>query len=405
MPMPSQRKPSLGYVFATTFADVVGYGLMIPVLPRLLASLTGSDIGTAALYGGSLAFAYAIVQVFFAPLLGNLGDRFGRRPVLVVSLLPMGIDALLLAFAPSVGWLYVGKMIGGTVGGSYGVASAYLADCTPPDKRSRAFGIINAAAGAGIIVGPVIGGLLSKYDPLLPCYVASALSVANIIYAILFVPESLGRGHRRPFEWKRANPVGTVLSLRKNRIIRGLVIAMGFFYIASDAIEGVWPYFTTEKFGWTEEQTGWSLGVMGSLFALVQGVICPMVLPRLGKRRGIFLGLIIQAAAFVGFAFACRVWMIYALMVPYAVGTIFGPAIQSAMANRTPETGQGELQGGLSALRNITSVIGPPAMAWLFAFFTRAGASVYFPGMPFLLGAVMIVAALLVVNRYLPTND
>lgn len=404
MPLPHNRKPALGYVFATTFADVFGYGLMMPVLPRLIAGLTGSDIGTAALYGGWLAFAYAIVQIFFAPLLGNLGDRRGRRPVLALSLLPLGIDALLLSFAPSAGWLFAGKILGGTVGGSYGAASAYLADCTVPEKRSRAFGFINAAAGAGVVVGPVIGGLLAKTDPYLPCYVAAALSAANILYALLFVPESLGREARRPFEWRRANPVGAVVALRRSPLIRGLVVAMGLFYVASDAMESVWSYFTIERFAWTEQQIGWSMGAMGLAFALVQGVVCPLLLPRIGDRRAVYLGLGLQMAALVGFGLAVRGWMLYAMLLPYAAGTVFGPAMQSMMANRTPDTAQGELQGGLSALRNMTSIVGPPLMTGLFAFFTREGAGVYFPGAPYLFAAAVMLAAFLVARRALRTK-
>ena len=382
------------------FTDMFGFGLLLPLLPRIIAGMTGADIATAALYGGWLAFVFSGVQFLFAPMLGNLGDRFGRRPIILMSLIPLGMDAMLLAFAPSVVWLFAGKILGGTIGGSYTAVAAYVADMTPAQKRSRNFAFLNAAVGLGAVFGPVTGGLLAQYSLYLPCYIAVALSFAGTLYVYFLLPESLGKSRRRNFEIKRANPLGAFRFLRKNPVIWFLTLAMGAFYFAADSIENVWSYYTIEKFDWSEQTIGYSLGLTGLIFAFVQGVVCPLLLPRIGNRRGILAGLAVQAATFVLIAFACRGWMLFALLVPYTSGSIFGPAVQSLTANSTPDNEQGELQGGMAVVRNLVSVVAPLITTGLFFLFSDRDAAVYFPGAPFLFSALILICAIFIVRRH-----
>ncbi len=373
--------------------------MMFPSLPRLISGLIHSDIGVAAGYGGWLIFTFGLVQFFFAPLLGNLGDRFGRRPVLLLSLFPLGIDGLAAAFAPSIGWLFAGKIIGGTIAGSFSLASAYVADITASENRSKAFGFLNASAGIGFIVGPVVGGLLAKYGLHIPFMVAAFLSVINIVYTFFFVPESLGSGKRRNFTWMRSNPAGAFLHLRKMPAVAGLIVAIGLLQIAGDTLESVWTYFTIEKFSWKEETIGYSLGCLGLMFALVQGLLCPILLPRIGDKKSVYTGLAIQCVTFILIAFVCKGWMIFALTVPFALSSIYGPAMQGIVSNRVSDTEQGELQGSLSALNNVTSIIGPPVLTSIFAVFTGAGCWFYFPGMPFVLAAFLVLIAGILVQK------
>ena len=380
------------------FTDVFGFGMMLPLLPRIIAGMTGANIATAALYGGWLVFVFSGVQFFFAPMLGNLGDRFGRRPVILMSLIPLGLDATLLAFAPSVAWLFAGKILGGTIGGSYTAAAAYVADITPSPKRSRNFALLNAAVGSGAVCGPVCGGLLAQYSFYLPCYIAVGLSLAGILFVCFLLPESLGKSRRRSFEIKRANPLGAFRFLHKNPVVWLLALAMGAFYLAADPIENVWSYHAIEKFDWSEQTIGYSLGLMGLMFALVQGVICPLLLPRLGSRRSMLVGLSVQAATFFLIAFACRGWMLFALLVSYASGSIFGPAVQSLAANSTPDNEQGELQGGMAVVRSLVSVVAPLISTGLFFLFSDRDAAIYFPGAPFLLSSLMLICAIMIVK-------
>ncbi len=395
----NQLKYSLPLICITVFIDVVGYGMMFPALPRLISELTHSDTGTAAGYGGWLIFTFGLVQFFFAPVLGNLGDRFGRRPVLLLSLFPLAIDGLMAAFAPAIGWLFAGKIIGGTIGGSFSLASAYVADITTSDERSKSFGFLNAAVGIGFIIGPVVGGLLAKHGLHFPFIIASVLSLINVIYTFFFVRESLTTEKWREFKWKRSNPVGVFLNLKKIPAVAGLIVAIGLLQIAGDTLESVWSYFSIEKFDWNEEIIGYSLGSLGLMFALVQGVMCPILLPKLGDKKSIYLGLILQCITFILIAFVFNGWMIFALTIPFALSSIYGPALQGITSNRVSDTEQGELQGGLSALNNVTSIIGPPILTGIFAAFTGDNNLFYFPGMPFIFAACLVVVASILVRK------
>ncbi len=393
--MTVKREAALGFIFVTLLVDSIGLGIIIPIMPKLLQTLSRSDISTAAKYGGWLMFAYAIMQFLFAPVLGGLSDRYGRRPVLLISLLGLGIDYLFLAWAPTLAWLFLGRIIAGVCGASFTTGSAYIADVSTPEKRAQNFGMIGAAFGVGFILGPVIGGLFSDLGLRAPFIVAAVLSLLNFVYGLIVLPESLLKENRRPFEWKRANPVGSLMHLRKYPAISGLIISIVLIYIAAYAVQSNWTFYTIQKFQWTEKMVGYSLGVVGVLIAVVQGGLIRKIIPALGQKNSVYVGLLLYALGFTLFAFATEGWMMFLFLVPYCLGGICGPALQGIMSNSVPANEQGELQGALTSLMSVTSIIGPVMMTNLFSYFTKPGAPVHFPGAPFLLGAVLTLVSIL----------
>ncbi|UYZ63860.1 TCR/Tet family MFS transporter [Hymenobacter weizhouensis] len=395
------RKPALAFIFITLLLDVIGFGIIIPVLPKLITHLTGGTLSDASRYGGWMMFAFASMQFFFSPVLGNLSDQYGRRPVLLTALFGFGIDYLFLAFAPSIGWLFVGRIVAGITGASFTTASAYIADISTPENRAQNFGMIGAAFGMGFIIGPVLGGKLAQFGHQAPFLAAAGLTLLNWLYGFFVLPESLPKEQRRPFDWKRANPIGSLRQLRKYPVILGLVGALVPIYIASHATQGTWSYFTMYRFGWTEDQVGNSLGAVGLLSGLVQGVLIRYSAPRLGMKRSVLLGLGLYAVGFTLFAFATHGWMMFAFLVPYCLGGIAVPALQGIMSGQVPPSEQGELQGALTSLVSLTSIIGPPLMTNLFSFFTGPKAPVHFPGAAFLTGAMLTVVSLLMAIRSL----
>jgi len=401
MKLQRNHNAALGFVFVTVLIDIIGFGIIFPIIPKLIANLIGGDISVAAEYGGWLIFAYALMQFIFAPILGNLSDRFGRRPVLLISLFTLGIDCIFMAFAPTIFWLFIGRIIGGMTGGCYSVASAYVADISTPEKRSQNFGLLSAAFGLGFIIGPVIGGLLVRWGTHTPFLVAAALSLLNVLYGYFVLPESLSKEKRRKFEWRRASPIGAFLQLRKFPVIAGLLIAYTFVYIAGHAMESIWAYFTIERFEWNEEMIGYSLGFLGLTLALVQGLLVRVIIPKLGEKRAVYIGLGIECIALMMFAFASEGWMIFVFTIPYALSGIAGPALQSITSSQVPESTQGELQGGMASLISLTAIISPPIMTYLFAIFSGKGAPFYFPGMPFAFGALLVAVGLFFAYRTL----
>ncbi|KAA9332994.1 TCR/Tet family MFS transporter [Hymenobacter busanensis] len=399
--MADKRQAALGFIFITLLIDVIGFGIIIPVLPKLISQLTGEPLSAAARYGGWLMFAFAGMQFLFSPVLGNLSDQFGRRPVLLTALFGFGLDYLFLAFAPSVEWLFVGRVIAGITGASFTTASAYIADISTPENRAQNFGMIGAAFGLGFIIGPVIGGLLGHYGARVPFLAAAGLSLLNWLYGFFVLPESLPKENRRPFDWKRANPIGSLRQLRKYPVILGMVASLVLVYIAAHATQSTWSYFTMYQFHWNEKWVGYSLGAVGLMTALVQGVLIRYINPKLGPKRSVFLGLGFYALGFLLFAFAGQSWMMFVFLVPYCLGGIAGPALQGIMSGQVPPTEQGELQGALTSLMSVTSIIGPPLMTNLFAYFTGTSAPVHFPGAAFLAGAVLTVISLLLAMRSL----
>jgi DHA1 family tetracycline resistance protein-like MFS transporter len=361
------------------------------VLPTLIESLVHGNISVVSQWGGFLTFAYAIMQFIFAPIIGALSDKYGRRPVLLLSLLGFGIDYIFLSFAPTIGWLFVGRIIAGITGASFTTASAYIADISSPEDRAKNFGLIGAAFGLGFIIGPVIGGLLGSFGPRIPFMVAAGLSLLNALYGYFVLPESLSKENRRKFMWKRANPFGAFMQLKKYPAIGGLVFSFLLVYIAGHAVQSNWTFFSIEKFGWSETIIGLSLGVFGVLIAIVQGGLIRVINPRLGNEKSVYVGLALYALGLLLFAFASQSWMMFLFMIPYCLGGIAGPALQSIITGHVPPNEQGELQGILTSLMSATSIIGPLVMTNLFAFFTKPNAPVHFPGVSFLLGSILMM--------------
>src|SRR6476661_1803411 len=391
--MASQRSPALGFIFVTLLIDVSGLGIIIPVVPTLIRQLTGEGLSQAAVYSGWLTFAYAGAQFCFAPVMGGLSDKLGRRPVLLAALLGLGLDYIFLSFAPTLAWLFVGRVVAGITGASFTTATAYIADISTPENRAQNFGMVGAAFGLGFIIGPVIGGFLGSFGPRVPFVVAACLSLLNALYGFFVLPESLPKEQRRKFEWRRANPLGSLLHLRKYPAITGLIFSLILVYIAAHAVQSNWTFYTIEKFGWSEKLIGLSLGAVGLLTAVVQGGLIRFINPRLGNERSVYVGLGLYGFGLLLFAFASQSWMMFLFLVPYCFGGIAGPALQSIIAGNVPPNEQGELQGALTSLMSATSIIGPPLMTNLFAYFTRPNAPVRFAGAPFLLGALLMVGS------------
>lgn len=387
----SGRSAAVGFIFITLLIDIIGWGIIIPVIPTLLEELAHVDVSGASRIGGWLTFAYAFTQFFFAPIVGNLSDKYGRRPVILASLLGFTADYILLALAPNLTWLFVGRILAGITGASITTASAYIADVSTPETRSKNFGMIGAAFGLGFIIGPVLGGLLGQYGARVPFYAAAALCLINFIYGYFILPESLDKEHRRPFQWKRANPVGSLIQIKKYPSLAGLIAALVFVYIAAHAVQSNWSFFTMYRFGWDERMVGISLGVVGMLVALVQGLLIRYTAPRLGNVKSILLGLSLYAVGMFLFSFATQGWMMFAILVPYCLGGIAGPSLQSVISGNVSPREQGELQGALTSLMSATSIIGPPLMTGLFYTFTRPTAPLHFPGAPFFLAGILLV--------------
>lgn len=398
------KKAAIGFIFITLLIDVIGFGIVIPVFPSLIMELTGEGLSVASEYGGWLLFAYAFIQFIFSPIVGGLSDQFGRRPILLASLFGFGIDYLFLAFAPSIWWLFVGRVIAGVMGASFTTGAAYIADVSPVEKRSQNFGLIGAAFGLGFIIGPVIGGVLGQYGPRVPFIAAAVMSGLNWLYGYFILPESLPKEKRRKFDIKRANPAGSLIQMKKYPLLIGLFSALVFVYIASHAVQGTWAYLTMLKFEWDEAMVGYSLGFVGLISALVQGVLIRSLIPRLGQENAVYLGMVLYTVGLVCFAFATQSWMMFAFCIPYCLGGITGPAIQGIMSSQVADNQQGELQGAMSSMMSATAIVGPPLMTTLFAFFTKDNAPLFFPGAPMMAGAIFTTIGLLLTLRTMKIN-
>jgi DHA1 family tetracycline resistance protein-like MFS transporter len=393
------RKAAVGFIFITLLIDVMGWGLIIPVMPHLIAELRNIPINEASPSGAWLISAYAITQFICAPLIGNLSDKYGRRPILLSSLFGFGIDYLFLAFAPTYGWLFIGRIIAGITGASFTTASAYIADVSTPENRAKNFGMIGAAFGLGFILGPLLGGLLSGWGIRAPFYAAAILCLLNWLYGYFVLPESLSLEHRRAFDWKRANPLGSLRLFQRYKVVGGLAFSFFLIYLAAFAVQANWNFFTIHVFGWSEKMVGISLAVVGLLVVLVQAVLIRIVNPRLGNQRSVYLGLFMYSVGLCLFAFATQSWMMFVFLIPYCLGGFAGPALQAILAEHIPPNEQGELQGALTSLMSVTSIFGPIIMNNLFYYFTKTNALVYFPGAPFLLGAIlMLLSAVIAYN-------
>lgn len=394
--MKNKQQNALLFIFITLLIDCTGIGIIIPVTPKLITELIGGNISEASQYGGWLAFSYGIMQFLFSSVLGGLSDRYGRRPVLLISLFGLGIDYIFLALAPSIEWLFIGRMVAGVSGASFTTATAYIADISTPEKRAQNFGMVGAAFGLGFILGPIIGGVFSQFGSRVPFLIAAALSLLNALYGYFVLPESLSENNRRAFDWKRANPIGTLLSLRRHKNILGLMVIVFLLNIGGHASQSTWTYFTILKFGWNEAWVGYSLAFVGLSVGIVQGGLIRVVVPKIGQVKAIYLGLGFYLLGYILFAFAFEGWMMFAFMIPYSFGGLAMPAIQGLIANQVPSNEQGEMQGAITSLVSVTAIIGPVIMTNLFYFFTSDSAPIYFPGAPFMLGAVLALISVII---------
>ncbi|XXY45521.1 TCR/Tet family MFS transporter [Sorangium sp. So ce269] len=393
------RSASTFFILVTLLLDTLGIGLLIPVLPTLVSSFTGDDVGAVSRYYGAWVAIYSVMQLVFAPILGALSDRFGRRTVILLSLLGATLDYLLLAFAPSLAWLFVGRMLSGITGASFSAASAYIADVSPPEKRAQSFGLMGAALGLGFILGPAAGGLLGSVHLRLPFFVAAGLNLLNLLYGVLVLPESLPREHRRAFSLRRANPLASLRNLGRHPFVFGLAGVLVCSSMSQGILQSVWALHTEQRFGWQALDIGMSLALVGICNAVVLGGLVRVVIPRLGERRSLAVGLGLSAVSFVAFGLAHRGWLAYALIVPFSLGGIAGPAAQALLSREVGPSEQGELQGSLASLQSLISIVAPLLGTSLIARFASPTATPYIPGAAFFAAAGCCALGLLLALR------
>lgn len=370
----SSSPHAVGFVLLAVFLDMVGFGLIIPVLPRLIEDVGGLDLARASLIGGWMFAAFSLAQFAFAPLMGNLSDRYGRRPLLLLAIFGLGVDYLFHAFAPTVGWLFVGRIVAGICGSSYVIANAFLADVTPPEGRARAFGLMGAAFGLGFVLGPALGGLLGELDPRMPFYVAAALSGCNLIYGVFVLPETLPPEKRRRFDWARANPLGTLRVFRRHSGVLPMAAVLLVYFFGTAVYPAIWAFWGMAKFGWSEAIVGLTLAAFGIVMALFQGALTGPAVRIWGEWRVALIGLVIAAAAAVGYGLAGGLWAVLVLLVIHGPEGFVHPMLTALMSRAVPEDAQGELQGGIAAAMNLAMLAGTIFFTQVFGYFLSPGA-------------------------------
>lgn len=393
------RKAAMPFILITVMLDMIGIGLIIPVLPKLVTTMYGGNISDGSFIFGWFVAAYALMQFIFSPILGNLSDRFGRRPIILTSLLGAGLDYLLMAFSPNLKWLFVGRVVAGISGANISAANAYIADVSAPEDRAKNFGMIGACFGVGFIIGPALGGLLGAYGLRIPFIVAACLNLLNWLYGFFVLPESLSLEHRRLFDWKRANPFASLAQLGKYPVVLGLTATIALERLAHDTLPATWVLFTTYRFNWSEFDNGLSLAVVGIVYAIVQGGLTGRIVVKLGERKAIIYGLMIGSMTFLAYGFATRGWMLYVAIVFGSIGSISGPAIQSVITKMVSASEQGAVQGIIASIQSIVAILGPLMATNLFGYFTSDAAPVKLPGAAFLAASALVAIAALMAVR------
>jgi DHA1 family tetracycline resistance protein-like MFS transporter len=392
---------SLWVIFGILLVDTMGFGIVIPILPKLVEKMLGGVVAEASTVYGLLLASFSLMSFLFSPVSGALADRYGRRPILTLSLLGLTVDYVILANAPSVGWLFLGRIIAGIFSATISVTSAYVADTSPPDRRAANFGFIGVAMGLGLISGPLLGGSLGELGARAPFWAAAGLAGANCIAAFMLLPESLNPEHRRPFRLRDANPVGTFIIVARSRVIVVLLIVGFLMNLAARMLESTWVLYTGYRYQWGGFEAGISLAAFGMFFAGAQVVLVRRLVQRIGEWRTLLLGLALGSACFLVFAFAAHGWEVSLNILPYAIATgISGPALQALATRNMPGDQQGLLQGALASLITATGVLGPLIGSNLFSYFIGADAPFTFPGAAFVLAAALTLAALGVVEAY-----
>ena len=390
--MSKTRTAAVPFILATILIDMLGIGLIVPVLPKLVTSMYGGTLSDGSFIFGWFVASYALMQFLFSPVLGNLSDAVGRRPVILLSLFGAGLDYLLMAFAPSLGWLFAGRVIAGITGANIAAANAYIADVTPLEDRARNFGLIGACFGVGFIVGPALGGLLGQYGLRTPFMAAAGLTLLNALYGFFVLPESHPKERRRPFDWRVANAFSSLSALGRNPIALGLVGTITLERLAHDSLPATWVLYTTYRFNWTEAQNGFSLALVGVMYAIVAGGLTGMIIRRLGERRALMYGLLTGAFTFLLYGVASRGWILYLGIMIGSLGGVAVPAIQAIITRITPANEQGAMQGALASIQSLAAILGPLMAANLFGFFTSPRAPIHLPGAAFLLSALLVAA-------------
>jgi len=391
-------KRALAVIFSIVLLNSIGFGIIIPVMPQLVMEVSGEGLSQAAMYGGWLMFSYAVMQFFFAPVLGNLSDRFGRRKILLISLVAFSLDYLVMGWAPTLAWLFAGRIVAGIAASTNSIANAYIADISPLEERPQNFGLLGAAFGVGFIVGPVIGGLLGEFGSRTPFFAAAILGVINFLFALFVLEESLPQAQRRPFNLVRANPLGTIKQLMNTPVLLGLVATVFVYNLGHFSLPATWSYYTIERFTWSPKEVGYSLGFIGFLMVIVQGYLTRVAIPRFGPQRTAYIGMAFALISYFGYAFSPFAWMMYVAMVPGALSGLTMPALQGIMTGQVSASNQGELQGAISSAGSLTAVIGPPLMTGLFSYFSGSSSAIYLPGAAFLCSALLTIIALMMLS-------
>jgi DHA1 family tetracycline resistance protein-like MFS transporter len=401
----TQRRAAAGFIFVTLFLDILGIGIIVPILPALVTEFAGGDPSAGARWFGPLIAVYALMQFIFAPVLGALSDRYGRRPVLLIALFGYGVDYLILGMAPNLFWLFVGRLLAGILGATTTTANAYMADISTPETRSRNFGLVGAAFGLGFVFGPALGGVLGEANPRLPFFVAAGLVFCNWLYGFFILPESLPPERRRTVDLAELNPFRVILRITRYPLVAGLSVAYVLFSLAQRGLEAVWVLHATLRYGWGELENGLSLAVVGIVAALNQGLLIRKVVPRLGEKRTVIVGLFISAVAFVAYGFADEAWMVFVVIPIGSLGGLAYPTLQGIVSGAVKPHEQGAIQGALAGLTALTAVIAPLIATGLFSHFTSEDAPVQMPGISFFAGALCLLgacaAAATALNRHL----
>src|SRR3984885_8370716 len=394
--VPPVRSGAVAFIFVTILLDMFALGLILPILPKLVESFVNNDTASAARIFGLFGTAWALMQFFFSPILGGLSDRFGRRPVVLLSNFGLALDYVLMALAPSLTWLFVGRVTSGITSASVSTAFAYIADITPQERRASVFGKVGAAFGAGFVIGPAVGGLLGGFDPRLPFWVAAGLSFANTMYGLLILPESLPRDRRAPFRWKSANPIGALHLLRSDRVLTGLSVSNFFAQLAHAVLPSIFVLYATYRYGWDSKTVGGTLAMVGVCTMLVQGAGIGPIVRGFGERRSLLLGLVCGAAVFFIFAIAPTGPLSWLGIPVMSLWGVSGAAIQALMTKRVAPDQQGQLQGANSSVQSIAQLLGPFLFTLTFAYFIGAHTPLHLPGAPFYLASALVLMALVI---------
>jgi DHA1 family tetracycline resistance protein-like MFS transporter len=388
------RRFALGVVFFTALMDSIGFGIILPVTPTLLMEVSDKGLSSSAVYGGWLMFSFAIMQFISMPVLGNLSDAYGRKPVLLGSLLVLSINYLIMGLAQSLVLLFIGRMISGVGSATFSTCNAYIADTTSIDERAQFFGLMGAAFGLGFVIGPVLGGFLGEYGSRVPFFATAGLIFFNLLVGLIFLPESHTPNNRRPFEIRRANPFSAMKQMSQFKIAFGIIGVLFLYNMGHHALPAVWTFWGIEKFDWTPREIGYSLGFIGILMVFSQGYLIRIVIPALGMRWAGLVGLSFTITAFLGYALSQTPTMAYMFMIAGALGGLAGPAMSGIASSQVGPAQQGELQGAIGSVGSLTNIISPLMMTIVFGIYTAPDAPFYFPGAPFILAAILTMMSL-----------